>query len=92
MLEEGAGTAESGVTKGFQLCLARSPTEQELKILLKLHQEELIRLTQDVDTAKAILAAESAIAQNPELNASEWAAYSMVASVLLNLDETITKE
>jgi len=92
MLEGGAGSAEAAVTMGFRICLARHPTANEIAILLKLHQEEIHRLTNDVDAAKSLVGGEAVIARHPHLNVSEWAACSTIANVLLNLDETIMKE
>ena len=93
MLEDGrAGSAAAAVTNGFRICVARHPTADELAILLTLHQQELLRLSGDVEAAKSMVGGDAAIARHAHLNVSEWAACATIANVLLSLDETITKE
>ncbi|WP_010585636.1 PSD1 and planctomycete cytochrome C domain-containing protein [Schlesneria paludicola] len=91
MLEEGDGSIESALSAGFRLCVARTPSGSEISQLTQLLQEELSRLTDDGDAARQMVGDE-AISQSSHLSVSKWAAYATVASVLLNLDETITKE
>ena len=92
MLEEGAESTHSALTRGFRLCLARNPTADELGMLMRLYDTELTRLADDPASALAVIGGEAKVAQHANLNVSQWAATSIVASVLLNLDETITKE
>ena len=89
MLKEGGDSIESAVMHGFRLCVARIPSPHEISLLADLHRAELQRLSDDV--AREMIGG-AAIAQAPDLNVSNWAALTTVASVLLNLDETITKE
>lgn len=72
-------TDESKIAMGFRLCVGRSPSAQEQARLKKLLSTLRNRYAKDQTAAKKL-------AGNPE-----QAAWTMVANVLLNLDETITK-
>lgn len=91
MLEESDGSIESALSTGFRLCVARMPNAVEAIQLSQLLQEELERLTVDGESARLMIGDE-AISLASHLNVPKWAAYATVASVMLSLDETITKE
>ena len=82
--------AKDRLTFGFRLVTARPPTSAELSILQKTLKKYAERYEKDVEGAKKLLAVgESPV--NDKLNPSEHAAYTMMASLLLNLDETLNK-
>jgi mono/diheme cytochrome c family protein len=90
MLEEGGNTPDARLRYGFRLALARYPTTAELGVL---HDNLQYHLDYFSDTAKAqkyLRQGESAA--DPKLKARDLAAYTSAASLILNLDETITKE
>jgi hypothetical protein len=91
MLQEGGSSAESRLKFAYRVVLAREPSVQENKILTaglarrlahyKTHKAEAIKLIGEGDL------------KNPShLDPSSLAAYTLVASTILNLDETLTKE
>lgn len=92
MLLEGGTTTDERAGFGFRHCLGRPPTSAELSLLTDLFRKELARQELDPAGAAERLGTQKLIDDNRELNVAEWAAWSMVANVLLNLDETITKE
>jgi hypothetical protein len=69
-------------TRIFRRLLTRPPAERELAILLKFRQDQLGRFAAGELKATEIAGDEAT---------SELAAWSMVARVVMNLDETITK-
>ena len=73
-------------TYGFRLTLARRPTPAELERLTALYHQEIERFSKDAASARAMAGPAAAIsgAANAEL-----AAWTVVANVLLNLDETL---
>ena len=73
MLREGATTPEARARAGFRACTSREPSEDELRVLVRLHASELAD-------------ARAGAARDPD-----HVAWSRVARVLLNLDETITR-
>ncbi len=90
VLASGSSSVEERLTLAFRLVLARSPKAPELKALGRLLEQELATYQADSSAAeKLITVGEST--RRSELSAAELAAWTAVASVLLNLDETVTK-
>ena len=91
MLEEGGSTPLARVAYGFRLVTARWPRPSEQTALF----EALERFEEDFKSrpqeALDYLSA-GASAPNENLDAQELASYAGLASVILNLDEAITKE
>jgi hypothetical protein len=90
MLTEAAGSEKERATYGFRLCVARAPTAKELDVLLGLYRANLEKYSKDTAAARD-MAAGGLGAPPKEMNLAELAAWTVVANVLLNLDETITK-
>jgi hypothetical protein len=91
VLREGGATAEGRLTLAFRLAAARAPRAAELKILRAGLDEHLAHYRVDRRAAlKLVSAGESR--RDGRLDVAELAAYTAVASLILNLDETITKE
>ncbi|MEW5979723.1 MAG: DUF1553 domain-containing protein [Acidobacteriota bacterium] len=75
----------------FRLATSREPSAQEIQLLKDLARQELVAFRRDKAAAGKLLE----VGDSPpddKLNASELAAWTMVATTILNLDETITKE
>jgi hypothetical protein len=72
----------------WRLCLARGPDETELNVLRRLHSAQLAEARGNPATAQTL--AEQA-GGGLSLPPDQLAAWYAVASALLNLDETITK-
>lgn len=90
MLRSGSDDA-ARLTTGFELALARPPTDDELAALSELCAAQRRHFAKDTDAATKLLAIGEA-PRDETLDACEHAAWTMVASAMLNLDETITKE
>jgi hypothetical protein len=89
MLEEKANE-DDRLTFGFRLVTARQPSANEKSVLQGALKKYLAKYQSDQEAAKKLIAVgESPV--NEKLNPSELAAYTMVASLLLNLDETLNK-
>jgi len=93
-VEEGGKSDHERATFAFRRCLSRTPTPEELSVLIEMKT----KTSQSVasDSAKALkLAGITAAKVNAIENLatpSELAGWVAVSRVLLNLDETITKE
>jgi len=88
IVEDAGPDAAARATYGFRRSLSRRPTPQELDRLLAFWRMEVDRFQGDpTSTAEVVKDDSGPSSQSPEL-----AAWTMVANVLLNLDETITKE
>ncbi len=77
---------EERATIAFRRVLARSPSEAEMSVLLKLRAQRF-----DPESARRLLAVGES-RRDPSLDPVEHAAWTMVASAILNLDEALTKE
>jgi hypothetical protein len=91
MLLEGGDTAEQRLSYGFRLVTSRLPSDAELAVLLDnlhFHRDYFSGDHMKLDAYLAF--GESAPA--PGLNRKEVGAYAAVASLMLNLDEALTKE
>ena len=90
MMKETQGDAAKRVAYGFRLCVTRPPRADEVKRLVGLYKQELAGFKQDAKAAEKM--ATSELGKPAEkMNFEELAAWTVVANVLLNLDETITK-
>ncbi len=86
-----AGSTEAErVIYGFRLCLARPPNDEERQHLLDLHQQA--RQAFEEDPAAAEKLATVPLGPAPEdADLIDLAAWTVVANVLLNLDEVLMK-
>jgi hypothetical protein len=93
-LREGGSADASRLAHAFRLCVARTPTAQESAVLLGLLQEQTRRFVKgDRDPWELAAADPKKPPKLPEgVTPAQLAAWTAVARVLLNLDETITKE
>lgn len=85
-----AGSDKGRVTLAYRLAMGRAPNADEIKVLLKLYEEQL-KAYQANEAAAAKLLGVGESGHNGTLNQSELAAWTVVASTILNLDETVTK-
>jgi hypothetical protein len=76
------------ITYGFRLCLARAPKEEESRLLEQVYARALERFQADPAAARAVLGEYRRPSGADKANLAAWFE---VATVLLNLDETITK-
>ena len=81
---------EAGIRRAYQLVLAREPQPREVEVLVRLHGEALARFRERPEAVKKLLGV-GRTKSRPGLDEAELAAWTTVASLLLNLDETITK-
>ncbi len=89
----GPGDAER-LTFAFRSCLSRQPTEAECGALVALLNKTRARIAEGWTNAREIATGANELpARLPSgVTPAQLAAYTVVARVILNLDETITKE
>ena len=90
-MNEGGTKPAERITHAFRLAVARRPTDVELKILVDGFNFQLANYFSEPESATKV-AGVGESAKNPNLDARELAAYTATASVILNMDQTITKE
>jgi len=93
ILREGGPDDVQRANFAFRLCTARSPAAAERDEILALLRSRRQRLAEGWLSAREIATGDSAKLPNLPSNATpqDAAAWTLVARVLLNLDETITK-
>ncbi len=89
-----AATAEERIRLGFQLCLNREPDAEEVRLLTGLVAQQTKEFAAQASSAKAIVVHAEALGQatRPVTGDAAFSAWTMAARVMLNLDETITRE
>jgi hypothetical protein len=75
----------------FQAATARRPRPDELAVLLAGFDDQLARFRRDPRAARALIDAGEST-RDPRWDPCELAAYTTMTQLILNLDETITKE
>jgi uncharacterized protein DUF1553/uncharacterized protein DUF1549/concanavalin A-like lectin/glucanase superfamily protein/cytochrome c len=90
-MTEGGRDAGGRISFAFRRATARMPSAKEARVLRGLFQQQLAHYRGDKKAALDLLAVGES-KWDAKLDASELAAWTMVASAILNLDETITKE
>jgi hypothetical protein len=91
MLSEGGATPVERVRFAYRLATARSLSPRMSAALLDSFHHSLDRFQTNTELARKFIS----VGESPvdgKWNVSELAAYSTVASLILNMDETVTKE
>ena len=90
MMKEGGSTAEDRIAFAFRFATSRFPTRDETAVLVRLYEKHLADFRGDSDAAIKFLTVGDS-PRDESLNAAEYAAWTMIANLILNLDETISK-
>jgi hypothetical protein len=100
MISTGGDDAASRVTRGFRQVLARLPGPGEVEPLVSLYKKEVEHYRHDKAASEALAGKldekttgdkSNEGAKSKTVDTAELAAWTVVANVLLNLDEVVTK-
>lgn len=91
MLTSGGKTPESQIRYGHKALLSSDPKPETLQILTRGYERYRKRFAQDISGATEFISVGDS-EPDENLDVSQLAAMTMVANILLNLDETVTKE
>jgi hypothetical protein len=91
LIKEGGATTAERINYGFQLVLGRAALPREAEVISKALDRFQSKYNNAPETAKEFLKQGEAPV-DATLDIKQLAAYANVASLLLNLDETVTKE
>jgi hypothetical protein len=91
MMKEGGATSANRLSYAFRLATARRPQIGEVAILQAGLNRRLAQYRSDRSAAEKLLAAGES-PRDAKLDVAELAAYTTAASVILNLDEVITRQ
>ncbi len=89
-LREGGSTAEDRLSYMQRVVLARPPDASELCELTSTLRDLTAHYTSQSGAAKALLES-GETRPDPRFNPAELAAWTMIANVILNLDEAVSK-
>ncbi len=90
IMGEAGPDAAARATYGFQLVLIRPAKPEETSRLVALHESALRKFREDGAAATALIqAANQTVSMDSDT--AEWAAWTVVGSCLLNLDETLMR-
>ncbi len=90
VLLEGGTAEHDRLNYAFEIATARVPEVDEAQILLSLLEQQKSVYLNDAEAAKVFLEVGDRL-PNEALDPAELAAWTVITSTLLNLDETITK-
>ena len=90
MLDDCADDADTRIAWGFREVLTRPPEVEERLLLKRLLEQELGRFQVNPEAATRLLSVGARPAP-PQCTPAEFAAWTSVARVLLNLSETLTR-
>ncbi len=86
------GNVETRLRTAFRNILARAPSAAEIALLKMTHDEQLEHFRTDAKEGSAPLAKAGASPSAEGVDTAEAATWTVVAQILLNLDETLTRE
>jgi hypothetical protein len=93
VLADGGKTEAERVAYAFRRVLGRTPTNDERTVLLGLLESQVKRMAQGRLNPRELATGTNELPVLPRgISPAQLAAYTVVSRVLLNLDETITKE
>lgn len=90
LLTEGGGNIESRANYAFRTATARKATSQEISTIVAIYQKSLETYSADKAKTEELLSAGES-KRDLSLNQSEHAAWTLVCSMLLNLDEVLNR-
>lgn len=90
MIRAGEDSLETQIETGFELLLVRKPSRDELDVLMDLYGQMHARFKAEPERAQSLLKTGES-GHDETLNDVSIAAMTVVASAILNLDETVVK-
>ena len=91
LLEPTDATDAERIEEGYRRCVSRAPSAEDERALLALILEQRNAYRSDPEQAAALVASSIAMETASDCDPLELAVWTVVANVLLNLDETLTK-
>jgi len=90
MMTDGGTSPEDRIRFAFRLATSRFPSREEIDLLRNLFEQQFKRFQENPEAAERFLSVGES-SRNLSLDPAAHAAWTSVASMILNLDETITK-
>jgi hypothetical protein len=90
IIKEGGESPQQRFAFAYLMALSREPRESEQQVALDVYSASLKRFREDAEAAKKLLAVGES-KRDESLDAAEHAAWTIIASMILNLNETLTR-
>jgi len=90
-IKEGGETPDQRLSYIFRLATGRTPATDELAVLSRVLNKHLEGYTADKPAAEKLLGI-GAAPRDTTIPVEQLAAYAMTCNLIMNLDETMTKE
>ncbi len=90
ILTEGGATADERITFAYRATLSRSPKPEELTVVKRALEQYLQRYQADSAAAKQVVSVGESKRKTNHPD-TELAAYTLIANLILNLDETVMR-
>ncbi len=91
IIKEGGGTQSQRLAWALRVATSRRATDAEVRILQQGLSRRLVYYRADPKAAEKLLSAGES-PRDKSINSAQLAAYTTTASVILNLDEVITRQ
>ena len=88
LIERPTGDTVDRIRHGFRLSVAREPTANEVRLLSQLVRDETVRLESDPQAVRDLV---GSFALPEGIKSADFAVWYAMSTVLMNLDEMITK-
>src|SRR5262249_28056058 len=85
-----ANTTDERIVLAFRLTTARNPKAEELAVLRRVYEQQVAVYRKDRQAALKLLGVGES-KRDEKLDVGELASWAVIASVVLNLDETVTR-
>jgi hypothetical protein len=89
IITESAETS-TRIDRAYQLCTSRKASPPEHAVIKKLLEDERRRFTESPESAKQFLAVGESL-KSTSISEIDLAAWSVICQMILNLDETLTR-
>ena len=90
IMSEGDADERSKINHGFKLALSREATDAEFKVLKRVLDGQVSAFTADKEKAKKFLSVGES-ARNESVDMVKHAAWTVIAQIILNMDEALTR-
>ena len=91
MLAQAGNDPKQAIRRGYRLAVGRMPTSDEMSIMWQTHANFLAQYKENPTEAEKLLAT-GTTKRDQTIPPAQHAAMTMIATILLNLDETISNE
>ncbi len=90
LIKTGGASPRDRINAAYHMAMSRNPRAQEAKLLLDTLAAQIVRFRKSPDEAAHLLKVGESLA-DPMVDPVELAAWAEICSMILNLDETITR-